>query len=409
MKVIRRDNKGRVLRKGEFYKKCKHLYVFSYTDPLGKRRYVYSKDLMELRDKENQVLMNKLDRLDVYCMGKADVNFVFDRYIETKTELRGTTRSNYKYCYNRYVRNTFGKRKICDVRYSEVLLFYKSLLEQGLSIRTLDNVHNVLHPSFEMAVRDNIIRNNPSDGVLAELKKKCKKSEKRHALTYDQQRAFLRYLNQDKYVRWKPLFTFLFGTGVRVGELIGLRWCDVDFNSREISINHSVSYYQKDDKYHKCGYEVKETKTEAGTRIIPMLDQVYEALLEEKENQENYGYHSIVEIGGMRDFIFCNRYGNVLNPSSINRVIKRIVDDYNAGEEISAKKQHREPLLIPRFSCHVIRHTFCTRLCENETNIKVIQSVMGHVDIQTTLDIYAEVSEQKKQDDFKKLNDNCVL
>ena len=193
------------------------------------------------------------------------------------------------------------------------------------------------------------------------------------------------------------------------GEIIGLRWKDVDFDKNEISVNHSVSYYPRSDNSFKCEFEVSEPKTEAGIRTIPMLNKVQEALKLEKENQKKYGYHNVVELGGMSGFIFCNRFGNLHNPAGINRQIKRIVDDYNCKEEVKAAKENREPLIIPRFSCHITRHTFCTRLCENETNVKVIQSVMGHKDIQTTLDIYAEVSEQKKQDVFKKLNDNDVI
>ena len=105
----------------------------------------------------------------------------------------------------------------------------------------------------------------------------------------------------------------------------------------------------------------------------------------------------------MTGFIFCNRFGNVPNPQSVNRAIKRIIADYNAGEEVEAKKQHREVVLLPDFSAHHLRHTFCTRLCEKETNLKVIQSVMGHKDIQTTMDVYAEATEQKKQESFERL------
>ena len=76
---------------------------------------------------------------------------------------------------------------------------------------------------------------------------------------------------------------------------------------------------------------------------------------------------------------------------------------------MKAKNEHREPVIIPHFSCHHLRHTFCTRFCENETNVKVIQSVMGHKDIRTTLDIYAEISESKRQEAFKNLNNKDVI
>ena len=88
---------------------------------------------------------------------------------------------------------------------------------------------------------------------------------------------------------------------------------------------------------------------------------------------------------------------------SEGELLKFDVADYNATEEVAAKKQHREAVLLPDFSAHHLRHTFCTRLCENETNLKVIQSVMGHKDIQTTMDVYAEATEQKKQESFERL------
>lgn len=111
----------------------------------------------------------------------------------------------------------------------------------------------------------------------------------------------------------------------------------------------------------------------------------------------------------MSGFIFCNKVGNLHKISGINKQIKRIVDKHNHIEIIKARREGRDPLLFPRFSCHITRHSFCSRLCENETNIKVIQSVMGHRDIQTTMDIYAEVSEQKKKDVFKELNEDDVI
>jgi len=82
---------------------------------------------------------------------------------------------------------------------------------------------------------------------------------------------------------------------------------------------------------------------------------------------------------------------------TINRAIKRIYEAYNEEEIQTAKKEKRQPVLIPHFSCHHLRHTFCTRFCENESNLKVIQEIMGHSDITTTMNIYAEATENKKQ------------
>jgi integrase len=98
---------------------------------------------------------------------------------------------------------------------------------------------------FDMAVRDEIIRNNPSDSVMKEVKKNSDKNKGvRHALTIEQQRAFMEYMaNHPVYCHWWPLFTVLLGTGCRIGEALGLRWDDLDFDLRLISINHSLVYY----------------------------------------------------------------------------------------------------------------------------------------------------------------------
>lgn len=406
MAKVRKDSKGRILKKGEGYRKDLKLYYFSYMDPYKKRKVVYAKDLPELRDIEKSLERDRLDGLDIYIQSKADINYVFDRYIDTKRELKSTTMTNYKYTFDRYVRNTIGKRKVADVKYSDILLFYNSILDSGLSISTVDNIHSVIHPALQMAVRDNVIRINPSDGAMAELKKKTRRTSGiRHALTIEEERAFLDYIdNNPKEIRWVPILTFLFGTGCRIGEVIGLRWDDIDMEKRIININHNVTYYPRSENSYKCTFEVSTPKTDSGSRDVPMLDRVYDALLLEKKNQRMFGYICNAKIDGMTNFVFCNRNGSIHNPGSLNKVIKRIVSDYNAKEIIEARRQGREPIIVPRFSCHITRHTFCSRLCENETSIKVIQEIMGHKDYQTTMNVYAEISEQKKTDIFVNLN-----
>lgn len=404
MAATRKDLRGRSLRKGEMQRKSDKRYAYSYRDPLGKRKYVYANDLVSLREKEKELLKNQLDGLDIYVSGKATVNMVFDRYISLKTNLRETTKSNYIYMYDRFVRDTFGKKKIASIKYSDVMQFYNYLLnEREVQISTVDTVHCLLHPTFQLAVRDEIIRINPTDGVMADLKRNSgRKTGVRHALTLLQQRAFMDYIAvHPVYYHWWPLFTVLLGTGCRIGEALGLRWEDLDYDKRTISINHSLVYYPVGND-RSTTLHISKPKTEAGIRLIPMLDSVKDAFDMIREEQKEECWEQI-EIDGMTGFIFYNRFGNALNPACVNRTIKRIVSSYNAEEEINAKKERRDPLLLPNFSAHILRHTFCTRLCENETNLKVIQSVMGHKDIQTTMDIYAEATEEKKQETFERL------
>jgi len=403
MAISRKDNKGRVLRKGESQRKDDKRYIYQYTDPNGARRVVYANDLMELREKEKELVRDQLDGIECYSAGKATLNFVFDRYISTKYNLKENTRSNYKYMYDHCVRVTFGKRDIVDIKYSDVKFFYYSLINEcGLKTNTVDTVHTVLHPTFEMAVRDGVIRTNPTKGVMAELKKGSGKNKGiRHALSLEQQRAFLDYIKESPiYCHWLPLFTVLFGTGCRIGELIGLRWEDLDYEKKLISINHAAIYMFMENR--KSEFHISTPKTAAGTRIIPMMDVVMQAFKDEYEAQKEKGFNTDV-IDGMSGFVFCNKEGKLLNPSVINRAIRRIYEAHNAEEILKAKRAGRRPILIPHFSCHHIRHTFCTRFCENETNLKVIQDIMGHANIETTMDIYAEATELKKLEAIQSL------
>lgn len=399
----RKDNKGRVLLKGESQRKIDGLYIYTYTDPYGTRRYVYSKDLVTLREKKEQLLKDQLDGLNFYVGGKATINMAFDRYMSTKYNLRETTRSNYIYMYNKFVRDDFGNKLIASVKYTDVKMFYYHLLnEKGLAINTLDNVHTILHPIFTMAVRDDIIRKNPTDGVLTEIKKNSGKNKGiRHALTLQQQKAFMDEIRYSPdFYHWYPLFVTLLGTGMRVSECIGLRWEDVDFKKRCISVNHAVTYYVRDGV--SC-FGVSMPKTETGIRTIPLMDAVYDALLNEYERQKKDGF-CYYELEGMSGFIFSNKNGSLHRPHCINAAIKRIYESHNAREIIDAKRENREPVIIPHFSAHHLRHTFCSRLCESEMNVKVIQQIMGHKNIETTLDVYTEVCFEKQQESMEDLS-----
>ena len=404
MAKTRKDLRGRSLRKGEVQRTSDKRYMYTYTDPLSRRKFIYANDLTQLREKEEKLLKDQLDGLDIYVAGKATLNETFDRYISTKYNLRESTRSSYLYTYDHYVRDTFGLKRIAEIKYSDVLQFYYHLLnQQGISLGTLDSVHCLLHPTFQLAVRDEIIRKNPTDGVMKEISRESGKNRGvRHALTIEQQRCFMEYIaNHPVYYHWWPMFTILLGTGCRIGEALGLRWQDLDFEKRVISINHSLVYYPANGS-NKCVLRVSLPKTDAGIRTIPMLDIVKDAFEMLYEEQKENGFNE-TEIDGITGFIFSNRFGSVPNPQTVNHTIKRIASNYNADEMVQAKKEHRDPIILPNFSCHHLRHTFCTRLCENETNLKVIQSIMGHKNIETTMDIYAEATEKKKQESFENL------
>lgn len=411
----RRDNKGRILRAGEYQGKDGR-YEFKYVDAKGVRRSIYSWQLVDsdkppagkrckqsLREMEKQIRRDVEDGIHSYTAQCTILNQFFDGYIETKYELKQSTRTNYKYMYNKYVRDEIGVRDIASIKYTDIKKFYIHLIRDiGFKPNSMEIIHTILHPIFTAAVCDGLIRTNPTDGVMAEIKKSHDwEKTKRHALTKAQQSAFIDYVATHKtFKHWLPLFTVLLGTGGRVGEIVGLRWEDCDFEGKIIHINHNLIYRQQDSG--KCEFHVTTPKTKSGVRIVPMLSEVRRALLKERVRQMREGFNQTV-VDGYSGFIFSNRYGSVLSPHCVNRAIERIYKEYNAKETELAKKEHRKPILIPHFSVHNLRHTFCTRFCENETNLKVIQEIMGHADIETTMNIYNEATKEQKQESFANL------
>lgn len=275
----RKDSKGYVLRTGETQRKDGR-YSYSYTDRNKVRHCIYARTLPELRAKEKDLQLKYDQGLDAYGAKKLTLNDCFDRYISQKFNLKETTKANYLYMYNRFVRNTFGKRKISEIRYSDVKEFYFSLLkEEGIKANTLENVHTVVHPSLQLAVRDGYIVNNPSDSAMTEIKRsKLWDAPKRKALTIPEQKAFMNFLESDKeYEGWLPIITVLLGTGMRIGECIAIRWEDLDFENRMISVNHNLS--DRPDSKGVCRKRIETPKTEAGIRTIPMIQEVFDAFL----------------------------------------------------------------------------------------------------------------------------------
>ncbi|PWM10558.1 MAG: site-specific integrase, partial [Clostridiales bacterium] len=136
-------------------------------------------------------------------------------------------------------------------------------------------------------------------------------------------------------------------------------------------------------------------------RKVPMLSFVKEAIIMEKERQELLDLHCIATIDGYTDFIFINRFGNPQHQGTLNKAIRRIIRDCN--DEQFLKNENPE-VLLPHFSCHSLRHTFTTRMCEAGVNVKVIQDTLGHKDISTTLNIYTDVTKELRQSEFEGLD-----
>lgn len=421
MSEKRKDSKGRILRNGEV-QRADGKYMFRYVDVSGKRKSVYSWKLVDtdpvpsgkkcsesLRSIEKRVLKDVDDGIISDLSDRTTIDQMFDSFIRMRTDLRESTRMNYIFQYNTHIKGTFGSRKVSAITYSDVYKLYLSLhTEKGLMVSSIRQINGVLWQVFEVARKDRMIRHNPADDVMLEIARRVKQeSVRRHALTIEEQSALLDYVySSARFEQYRPLITTLLGTGLRIGEAIGLRWEDVDFDGGFISVNHSLLYRSTEDGKYR--FRISSTKTTAGTRFIPLLSDVRAALEHEKQRQE-FMDNIPAEIDGYSGFVFINQRGTPYSPAYVNDVLNSIVTGYNNVEQAKASRERREPLLLPKISPHILRHTFCTRLCENEQNLKVIQEVMGHKNIATTMDIYSEATKSAKRVCFDKLDGKIKL
>lgn len=394
----RKDNKNRVLKEGEYQRTC-GTYEYKWRDKRGNRHSVSAVTLEELREKEIDVLRDVLDGI------KADknnltINDLYNSWIQLKRGLKDNTFSNYKYMYTQFVEPDFGKNKLVDLKRSDVRGYYNYLAEERhIQVNTIDSIHTVLHQVLELGVEDDYLRYNPSDNALKELKKARNfETKRRRALTVPEQELFESFLSkQGQYHRWYPIFIIMLYTGMRVGEITGLRWCDIDLEDETISVNHTLVYYDKRDE-ERCTFSINTTKTKAGDRTIPMLPKVKDAFIMEKEYQVECGLKSKAVVDGYRDFIFVNRFGNVQHQGTLNKALRRIIRDCNY--DVLDRDHSEDVTILPKFSNHSLRHTFTTRMCEAGVNIKAMQSILGHADAETTLDIYAEATKDLKKSEL---------
>ena len=370
----RKDNKNRVLKEGE-YQRASGTYEFKWRDKRGGRHSISAVTLEQLREKELDVLRDVLDgvRAD---KNNLTINDLYYSWVQLKRGLKDNTFSNYKYMYTQFVEPDFGKNRLADLKRSDIRGFYNYLAdERHVKVNTIDNVHTVLHQVLELGVEDDYLRYNPSDNALKETKKAHNfEIDKRRALTIPEQELFEDFLSKNgQYHRWYPIFVIMMWTGMRVGEICGLRWCDIDMEEETISVNQyfSLLLYQNRGRTGLCNQYAKDQSRRENYSDVP---KVKEAFLMEKEDQEECGLKSEAVVDGFRDFIFINRFGNVQHQGTLNKALRRIIRDCNY--EVLDKTSRDDAVILSKFSNHSLRHTFTTRMCEAGVNIKAMQEIL---------------------------------
>ena len=228
------------------------------------------------------------------------------------------------------------------------------------------------------------------------------KTRARRFLSVDEQKTFLKFTEDSWY---KELFYVMFGTGMRIGEVGGLKWSDINWDEG-ININRAL-LAQYDDGVKKL--KLTAPKTINSYREIPFLPSVKEALLSQKTKQEarikEIGKKRWRQDGELTDFVFTTSFGSPVTRYIAEREINKVVKAINDAEWEAARQENREPVVFEKVFPHAIRHTFCTRLFEKKLDPKVVQMIMGHSLLSTTMDIYTHVTKEKQKEEFANIDD----
>jgi len=387
-----------VLQTGEFQRKDNQ-FAYRYTDEQGKRKTIYAPTINALREKRKALESDKSEGLVTSGRAKT-LDDAYEEWKKVKRGIRDHTMNNYVWQYETWVKGGFGCRKLRDITSVDVRSFYNSLHEdKGLKYTTIDGLHTVLRQVFQIAVEQRYIKDNPSANAMEDLRKAVRDNTQKHpALSAAEQARLLTFLkDHPDYGHWYNVFAVMVGTGLRVGELTGLTWDDIDFDENRVDVNHTL-IYAKDEATGKMEFAINPPKSKAGIRKVYMFDFVREALLAEKARQEAEGIVCASTIGGYNNFVFLNRFCEVQHQGTLNKALRRIIRDANF-EAID-----KGLVLLPKFSCHNLRSTYCTRLAEAGTPIRLAMESMGHNDIATTSKIYTTVTKDWENREMSSLN-----
>ncbi len=378
----RKDSKGKVLQKGES-QRTDGTYMYRYYNSNNERKCIYAKTLNELREKEHEITKDVV--LGIYS-NKYTLNELFQRYLEQNIRIKPRTKYKYQIEYNRWIANTWlGKKQIKSITKSDIVKFYKDFKEKGFSDGTIKCIHKYINGALNMAFEDDLIRRNYASNCCEPYMEKTK----RDAMTKEETDKLLTMAeNVDFGKNYLLLVKLMLLTGLRVGEATGLTWNDVDMKNRVISINHQ--FVQGDDK-SRTAYHIDTTKTKGSIRKVPMSDDLYELLRHLKETTYFDAYKFNSKIDGYSGFIVHTRTGLPVLTARINDYLKKVVNAYNITHEDQLRTD---------ISCHICRHTFCTRLIELGVNLHAVQKLMGHSSYRTTADVYVSIEDDFVNDEF---------
>lgn len=361
-----------------------------------KRKTVYGKTQKEALEKLNKIKYEL--QMGIYT---EDSQVTVKEWITTwlkeykKNSLKHGTYTNYCNYVSNHVTPYIGKVKLQDLRADQLQHLYNKLLKEGkkrtrgsqikgLSPTTIKRIHIIINSSLKQAMKNGLINKNIATAVTVPKQIKHEISP----LTKDEITLFLK---EAKKNRLYAAFLLECGTGLRRGELIGLKWVDINFNHKTLHVKRSlVVKYDMEAKLQgkKATSLVFETpKTEKSKRIISIPDHIVKELRAHNKRQKEEKLR-IGKFYNDNSLVFCQVDGSPLHPATFTNKFKNLLKE--AGLEDA------------RF--HDLRHSVATLLLEMNEHPKVVQELLGHSTISTTLDIYSHVSLDKKEQAAAKLN-----
>ena len=326
-----------------------------------KRRYVSGKTREEVRRKLVKAMSDRDGGL-VFNAGALTVGEYMDRWLtDVRDTVRQSTHERYEHAINPHITPALGRIKLKDLTSAQVRWFYRERLDSGLAPATVHKMHVVLHKALKAAVSDGLIPRN----AAADLKLPRIIREEIDPLNQKEARRLLEAAGGD---RLEALYVLALNTGMRQGELLALKWEDVDLERSVLRVRRTLS--RRDN-----AYGLGEPKTKKSRRTIRLTAGAVEALRAHLSRQlgEMERLGSLYQPGGL---VFATTTGTIINPSNLrNRSFKPLL-------QCAGLRQIR---------FHDLRHTCATLLLSKDVNPKVVSEMLGHTSVSITLDIYSHL------------------
>lgn len=342
--------------------------------------------LNKLEQYKIQMALGTLSNDDKITVEQWFFTWLFDY---RKKDLKPKSFERYEGLYRNYIKGSdLGKIKLKDLRLTHLQVYYNNLLEKGISIPTVIQINTKLKTCLAEAEKQEYIRRNYCTMVTLP---KYKKEKKLEVLTTEQQQQFI---NAIKGHKLEVLFLLALSTGLRLGELLGLKWSDINFEDTYLTVNRTLqrTYSINKDGNRKLQLNEQLPKTSNSIRTVPIPKPILSKLKQLKITQNQ---HILKSHGSYSDkgYVFCNELGIP-------------IDDKKPGRNLSSilKKLNIEPIKF-----HGLRKTYATRLFENDVPPKTVQELLGHSSIDITMDIYTQVMEYKKVEAVEKLDSIFTL